>query len=291
MPALSKVLHAAVGESPAPALPVVKWAGGKRALVPGLRALLPPRWNTYIEPFLGGAAMFLAVCTGPALLGDANRDLIEMYKAIRDEPAAVMSELDRLQPHVLDKDYYYLVRAQQAAQLPAAARAARLIYLNKTCYNGLYRVNRRGQFNVPFGRYPAPPGLYQRDNLLAVSRALSLATLMCADFEECLAGARAGDFVYLDPPYLPLSATANFTKYTVNAFSPAEQQRLANVIHELTDRGCFVLISNSDTPMIRELFSGPRYRIEVMQASRNINSDVRGRNKVSELAIRNYDLE
>lgn len=266
--------------------PVVKWAGGKRALRGPLLALAPAAFGTYYEPFLGGAALFLALSPARAVLSDANCDLIAMYEAVRDAPARVVELLETMQPHVLDEAYYYEVRAKDPARLTAEERAARFIFLNKTCYNGLYRVNRRGQFNVPFGRYATPPALFSRANVEQVARRLRRATLRCGDFEEALADAGAGDFVYLDPPYMPLTPTANFTKYTRGAFGSAEQRRLAEVVHQLTARGCRVLLSNSDTPVIRELYA--RYAIDVVYAPRNINSDTQGRGRIAELAIRNY---
>ncbi|HWO94293.1 MAG TPA: Dam family site-specific DNA-(adenine-N6)-methyltransferase, partial [Dehalococcoidia bacterium] len=165
--------------------PLVKWAGGKSsALAPILASAgtLPGHDGTYFEPFLGGAAAFLAIAPSRAVLSDTNAELIAMYEAVRDEPEALMRELDALQPYVADREYYYAERARAPQAMSRARAAARFIYLNKTCYNGLYRVNRRGQFNVPFGRYTTPPRLYDRENLLAVSAALGAAELVCADY-------------------------------------------------------------------------------------------------------------
>lgn len=268
--------------------PVVKWAGGKRSLRQELRALAPPRFTRFYEPFLGGAAFFLSLAPGSAVLSDANGELIELYRAIRDAPGAVMAALDRLRPRVLEEAFYYETRAVAPASLPPAERAARFIYLNKTCYNGLYRVNRAGRFNVPFGRYSTPPALYNRANMLRVAELLGRAELRCNDFEAALAGAAGGDFVYLDPPYVPLSATASFTQYTTDAFTLEDQRRLAATVHELTARGCRVLLSNSDTRLVRQLYAG--YHIDVLHAPRSINSDAGGRQRIPELAIRNYRL-
>lgn len=271
------------------ARPLVKWAGGKRSLIRQLQRFVPPRLGTYYEPFLGGAAFFFALAPTPAVIGDSNADLIALYEAVRDYPEAVIEALDRVQPRVLEADFYYRVRAQVAEALEPPARAARFIYLNKTCYNGLYRVNRAGQFNVPFGRYARPPALYARDNLLSASRLLAAAELRCSDFEATLSAARAGDFVYLDPPYAPLTRTANFTRYTVESFEDGEQRRLARCVRDLDARGCLVLLSNSDTPAIRALYRG--FRMEVVHAPRNINSDATARGRIPELAIANYDLQ
>jgi DNA adenine methylase len=251
-----------------------------------LLPLVPRQYTAYHEPFLGGGTFFLALAPRRAVLADANHELMEMYAVVRDEPRGLMAALDAMQPHALDEAYFYTTRGQDPKQLSPVARAARFIYLNKTCYNGLYRVNRKGEFNVPFGRYAQPPRLYDRENLLLVARLLKRAELRCVDFEAALADAAAGDFVYLDPPYMPLTATANFTKYTSGAFGIEDQRRLAGVVRDLDRRGCGVLLSNSDTPLIRELYAG--LRLDVVYAPRNINSDARGRSRIAELAIRNY---
>jgi DNA adenine methylase len=266
--------------------PVIKWAGGKRHLRQQLLRLAPRSYRCFYEPFLGGAAFFLALAPPHAVLGDANQEVMQLYEAIRDDPDAVMVELDRMQPYVLDKAYYYHLRAISSESLTLAQRAARFIYLNKTCYNGLYRVNKAGQFNVPFGRYKTPPRLYDRANLLRVSQLLRRAVLRCADFAHVLADARQEDFIYLDPPYVPLSPTSSFTRYTKDSFAIEDQYRLAKTVRELTDRGCYILLSNSDTPLVRELYAG--YYVDEVYAPRNINSDINGRRRIRELAIRNY---
>jgi DNA adenine methylase len=268
------------------AAPVVKWAGGKRSLFKQLLALSPHRFKRFYEPFLGGGGFFLSLAPAQAVIGDANPDLIQLYRAIRDDPQVVMAALDELQPRVQDREHYYQVRAQDPAALSAAEQAARFIYLNKTCYNGLYRVNRQGRFNVPFGRYVTPPQLYGRQNFERVASLLRRAEIRCGDFEEILADAGAGDFAYLDPPYVPLTATARFTSYTSGSFGEGDQRRLAETIHALTDRGCRILLSNSDTPFVRELYAS--YDIQIVLAPRSINSDAAGRNRIPELAILNF---
>lgn len=268
--------------------PVIKWAGGKRSLRVALLALAPPTYSTFYEPFLGGAAFFLALSPQAAVLGDANCELVFLYQAIRDEPRAVMDALDATKDRTLDEEFFYATRAILPETLSLVDRAARFIYLNKTCYNGLYRVNSRGQFNVPFGRYATRPGLYNRENLLRVSCMLRAATLRCGDFAEVLADAGEGDFVYLDPPYVPLTPTASFTRYTKGNFGLADQQRLAQTVRDLDARGCRVLLSNSDTPLVRELYAG--FHLDEVYAPRNINSDPTARHKIRELAIRNYPL-
>jgi DNA adenine methylase len=201
-----------------------------------------------------------------------------------------MSALDDLQPQELsDEDFYYRLREVDPDSCTPHERAARFIYLNKTCYNGLYRVNRKGQFNVPFGRYAIRPGLYNRQNVLHVSNLLRFADLECGDFTAILRHAGSGDFVYLDPPYVPLNQTASFTRYTKGDFGEDDQRRLAQTVHELTERGCQILLSNSETRLTRELYGGHQYHIDVVYAPRNINSDGNSRHKIPELAIRNYN--
>jgi DNA adenine methylase len=273
------------------ALPVVKWAGGKRSIIPDLLRFVPRGYNNYYEPFLGGAAFFLALTPRPshAVLADANGDLIDMYRAVRDEPDAVMEALERRDPYVQDADYFYRERRVQPSTLTLPERAARFIYLNKTCYNGLYRVNKAGQFNVPFGRYTTKPMLYQRANIERVSKLLKGADLHCDDFETVLTDVQCGDFVYVDPPYVPLTETANFTKYTSGSFGSADQRRLADAVRRLHDRGCKILISNSDTPLVRELYAG--FEMHTVYAPRQINSDVTGRKRIAELVIRTYPVD
>jgi DNA adenine methylase len=199
---------------------------------------------------------------------------------VRDAPAVLMETLDAI-PY--GRDQFYAVRAQEPAALGGVERAARFIYLNKTGFNGLYRVNRAGRFNVPFGRHARPPRLYDRDNLVAVSAALADVAIECAPFETVLPRARAGDFVYCDPPYHPLSPTARFTSYTEGAFSIADQRRLAAAARDLTRRGCAVVVSNSDTPEVRALYEG--FAIDRVLVSRPINSRADRRGAIGELLI------
>jgi DNA adenine methylase len=277
---------------PEVATPIVKWAGGKRSLRRQLLALIPPQFSNYFEPFMGGASFFLALASVQeithAVVNDANCELVKLYEMVRDHPETLMLELDRLQIYVLDEQFYYVYRNIDLESLSPVQRAARFVYLNKTCYNGLYRVNQRGQFNVPFGRYSSPPSLYNRANMVRVAGILRRAQLDCGDFTESLKSAGTGDFVYLDPPYVPLTTTASFTRYTRGDFDAGDQRRLANTVHDLTERGCKVLLSNSETALVRELYSDARYDITVVYAPRNINSDSNSRQKIAELAIRNY---
>jgi len=220
-----------------------------------------------------------------AWLSDANAKLMDTYRAVRDEVEAVIAELPAF---VNDRGLYYEVRAWCHDELTPALGAARLIYLNKTCYNGLYRENRRGEFNVPFGRYKHPK-ICDADNLRAASGALRRAHLECHDFEKGVVLAEAGDFVYFDPPYDPLSATSSFTSYHEEGFGSDEQRRLARIFQELDRRGVYVMLSNSDTPLIRALYEG--YALEKVQAARPINSKADRRGKISEVIVRNYRNE
>lgn len=266
-----------------PPTPFVKWAGGKRQLLSAFRDLFPSSFGRYFEPFIGGGAVFLDLRPRRATLSDLNPELMNCWVTARDNPVALMRLLDA---HVYEQDYYYGVRSLRPEDLDPAERAARFIYLNKSCYNGLYRVNRKGQFNVPFGRYARPPQLYGRENIHRVSRLLKGVKLLCASFELAVASAKRGDFVYVDPPYQPLSKTAYFTSYTDGSFTKDDQKRLADVTRDLDRRGCLVAVSNSNTPYIRRLYSG--FRKEKVLANRAINSKASGRGKITELLITNY---
>jgi DNA adenine methylase len=266
--------------------PPLKWAGGKSQLLPTLEQFLPPSFNRYFEPFVGGGAMFFRLWSADhklsATLADANAELINCYKVIATDVDRLIEELKK---HKNDKDYFYAIRSLDTHTLDSYERAARLIYLNKTCFNGLYRVNSRGQFNVPFGSYKNPKTC-DEDNLRAVAAALRKADLKCALFAETLRGAKKDDFVYLDPPYQPISATSNFTGYTSLCFGEQDQKRLADAIKQLDKRGCYFMLSNSDNDLIRRLYKG--FKIETVQASRAINCRGDRRGKITELVVRNY---
>ncbi|MFO0750197.1 MAG: DNA adenine methylase [Myxococcota bacterium] len=265
--------------------PIVKWAGGKTRLLPELVSRMPSKreWTgRYFEPFMGGAALFMHLLPRNAQLTDMNAELVNLYEVVRDD---VESLVDDLRHHAHEREYYYAVRALDAARLGRIERASRFIFLNRTCFNGLYRVNRRGQFNVPFGRYDNP-NLCPEDRLRAVSRALADTAIAVADFEDAVADAKRGDFVYFDPPYVPLTRTANFTSYTAGDFGEGDQRRLADVVRRLGKRGVRCMLSNSDTPFTRELYAG--LRIEAVMAPRAISRAAETRRPVSELLVRTY---
>jgi len=265
------------------ARPILKWAGGKGQLLAELLARVPREIGTYHEPFVGGGALFFELWSRGrirhAVLSDVNRELIETYETVRDGVEGVIRRLAR---HHNEKEHFYKVRAQDPRRLSRAARAARLIYLNKTCFNGLYRVNSRGQFNVPFGDNPRA-NYCDAEALRAASRTFRDADLRCETFEAVHDRAEPGDFVYFDPPYQPLSKTASFTAYARDGFGEAEQRHLAEVFRTLAGRGVHVLLSNSDTPWVRHLYRD--HRIGVVHASRAINSKADRRGAITELLV------
>jgi DNA adenine methylase len=268
------------------ARPFLKWAGGKSRLISDYEPYLPPveTIRHYFEPFIGSAALFFHLQPAQALLADCNRKLIEVYEVVRDD---VDSLIAALQPHKNEKKYYYRVRAQDPRSLDKVERAARIIYMNKTCYNGLYRENQQGEFNVPFGRYKRPR-ICDEPRLRAASSALQGVELCAGDFGEAVAGAGVGDFVYFDPPYVPLNATSNFTSYSRFGFDAHDHRRLARTIATLTARDCRVMLSNSAAPLVYELYDRAEYRLHEIEARRNINSKANGRGPVTELLILNY---
>lgn len=267
--------------------PVLKWAGGKQQLISQFEPLLPRSIDHYYEPFAGSAAVFFHLCASrpgfSATLTDINGELIRTYVAIRDEVDVLIEKLGRLRAKH-EKKQYLKVRAQQPSELSDVDAAARFIYLNKTCFNGLYRVNSRGLFNVPMGSY-RQPRIFDEDNLRAVSAVLQDVTIRVAHFSECLQ-TPSGGFVYFDPPYVPLSSTANFTSYTKEPFGEQQQQELAAVAQELDAKGVRFLLSNSDTEVVRSLYK--EFRIDTVLARRAINSRADGRGAISEVIVRNY---
>ena len=266
-------------------VPVLKWAGGKGRLLPQYEPFFPVSFNRYFEPFLGSGAVFFHLRHRypklKAILSDTNAELIHFYTVLRDQLEPLIAKLEE---HAANhcSDYYYEVRAQQPEELSEVERAARLGYLNKTCYNGLYRVNSKGKFNVPVGRYKKP-SICNRPKLEAASQALKKAELKVTPFEKVLRRARAGDLVYFDPPYEPLNRTSSFTSYTRDSFSAEDQARLSVVFRKLNERGVWVMLSNSTAPLIRDLYSS--FEIHEVDAHRFINSKANKRNKIKELLI------
>ncbi len=274
--------------APRAAAPIVKWAGGKTRVLRHLLAYMPA-WAAsmrHVEPFAGGAALFFARAPKRAILADINPALMDLYAVVRDSLDELIVELARLAaPH--DEAHYYRVRERYNEErgVRDVRQAARFLYLNRTCFNGLHRVNRRGEFNVPVGRYTRPrildaPALHRARELLSKTE------LRSDCFEGTLASVGANDFVYLDPPYEPRSRTASFTAYTESGFGPGDQRRLRDVFDELTRRGVACMLSNSDTAQMRALYR--RYRLESIDAPRSLSSSARTRGVVRELVVRNY---
>ncbi|GMR23291.1 MAG: DNA adenine methylase [Acidobacteriota bacterium] len=275
--------------SPPDPHPFVKWAGGKGSLLGAVAGRIPKdrTFRRYVEPFVGAGAMFFWMRRSyPGLscaIADSNEELMGAYRAIRDHAGDVLAKLET---HAMmhGAEHFYAVRSR----VPHAPieRAARFIYLNRTCYNGLYRVNRKGEFNVPIGRYENPK-IVDRQNLLAVATTLANTELHTRDFGAITATCGAGDLVYLDPPYDPLSETSHFTSYTRDGFGRPEQERLAQAFEAMVARGASVILSNSDTDLIRKLYTGltPAPVIDEVEVPRSINSKARSRGKIKELLI------
>jgi DNA adenine methylase len=279
--------------------PFVKWAGGKGQLLPELNKMLPGQFNTYFEPFLGGGAMFFYLMSKgmrfSAYLSDINVELITAYRAVKDNVKEVIrllqtyeTEYKKYPPYSKEQQEYYFQLRNARNNIKSRSEieiAALLIALNKTCFNGLYRVNRRGEFNVPPGKYENPL-ICDSSNLENVSDALTGATILTDDYRNVTQSAQKGDFIYFDPPYQPLNSTSYFTAYTKDGFDDRDQSQLADIFRKLADKGCLVLLSNSDTPYIRELYSG--FRIKEVNVQRAINCRGSKRAGHKELLICNY---
>lgn len=268
--------------------PFLKWAGGKRQLIDEIRRHIPASFGTYYEPFIGAGAVLFALRPEVAVVNDINHELVNCYHVIQD---SLDELLEDLQTHSNDKDYYYKLRdldlTRKYNKLTPVQRASRLIYLNKTCFNGLFRVNSSGHFNVPYGRYKNPK-ILNEPVLRAVHDYLAShqVTILNTDFEKAVAEANPKDFIYFDPPYDPVSTTSSFTGYSHNGFGKEEQIRLQQVFTRLADKGCYVLLSNSATDFIMDLYRD--FSIHVVAATRNINSVATGRGKIAEVLVTNY---
>lgn len=260
----------------------MKWAGGKRQLIPALMERMPTFEGRYIEPFLGGGALFFFMQPGRAVIQDSNEELIHCYQTVRDHPDALIERLGSLK---YSKEDYYRIRDEDPATLDAVYRAARTMYLNRTGFNGLYRVNSKGKFNVPMGRY-SNPKICDEKNIRACAQLLAGADIAAASYTTVLEKVRRGDFVYLDPPYIPLSKTANFTSYQQGGFSMDDQEALAQLFHRLTDKGVYAMLSNSDVKWMHDTYAG--YVVHRVKAARHVNRNVHDRGLVSEVIVTNY---
>jgi DNA adenine methylase len=272
------------------AKPFLKWAGGKQQLLAQYEAYFPTDFRRYFEPFVGGGAVFFYLWNAERLdqvfLFDNNEELINTYQVVRHKLDELVDVL-AVHKEKHDREYYYKIRSldRQDVVLSDVERAARTLYLNKTCYNGLYRVNSKGQFNVPMGSYKNPRILHEH-TLRAASAALQNACVEVRDFRTVVDLAQARDFFYFDPPYDPVSKTASFTGYTAGSFRDEDQRALADVFARLAEKDCLCMLSNSHTPFILHLYQD--FRIETVQANRAINSDAGGRGSVQEVVVLNY---
>ena len=262
--------------------PFLKWAGGKRSIIEELKKRMPKKFGDYYEPFVGGGALFFEIQPAKSHLSDANADLIITYRTIQKEPHKLITLLKEHQQNH-NQEYYYKIRSQHMLS-DDIERAARMIYLNKTCFNGLWRVNRKGEFNVPMGSY-IKPGICQEENILACSTVLKHAKLEIKNYLTIKP--KAGDFVYFDPPYHPVNETS-FTAYSSSDFSEKDQAELAEFCKELHKKKVHVMISNSNTTFIRELYASPFFKTGIVNAPRPVNSKASGRSAVEEVLITNY---
>ncbi len=266
--------------------PFVKWAGGKRQLIPQMDKYLPKKYNKYIEPFIGGGALFFYLLPKKAILIDINNDLINVYNVIKNKVSELIKSLKK---HKNEKDYFYKIRSIDREpsvfnNWSDIEKASRIVYMNKCCYNGLYRVNSKGQFNAPFGKYKNPK-ICDIENLIVVYKILKNVSLINSSFEKCLDFAEKDDFIYFDPPYVPISESANFTSYTKGNFGKEDQITLFNVFETLNKRGCKVMLSNSYCDFILDLYKD--YQITILKAKRAINSDASKRGQIKEVLITN----
>lgn len=273
--------------------PFVKWAGGKRQLIPILNQNLPESFGTYYEPFLGGGALLFHILTDKngqkCSISDLNSDLVLAYTTIRDRIDTLITSLKNHEKNYQkdSESYYYSIRESNPRS--EIEKTSRLIFLNRTCFNGLYRVNSKGKFNVPLGKY-SNPNIVNEENIRAVSHILqsSRTAIKCRDFEAVLRDAKKGDLIYFDPPYQPVSATSNFTSYTTKDFTYDDLTRLAELCLKLDSRGCNVLLSNSDSQEVADIFAKNPWKITRISANRSINSNSKKRTGHFELLIKNY---
>lgn len=270
--------------------PVLKWVGGKRQLLPEIEKYIPKNYKAYYEPFLGGGAVLFHVQPRIAIVNDVNSELINMYLVIKNDVESLIEELKK---HENTPDYFYTIREldrnkDEYEQLSPIEKASRIIYLNKTCYNGLFRVNSAGEFNTPFGGYKNP-NIVNEVVLRAVSNYFNNSEVVFnnGDFAEAVQSAKKGSFVYFDPPYDPISVSSSFTGYDKGGFDRHEQIRLKELCDELNTKGVKFLLSNSKTDFIMDLYRG--YKIEIVKAKRAINSNGALRGEIDEVLIRNYE--
>lgn len=273
--------------------PFLKWVGGKGKLIPELSKYYPESFNKYFEPFVGGGAMFFSANAPKAHINDMNSVLICAYKHIRDDVEKLINELDTLQefywdlPDIESKKELYLEKRSVFNELKndEFEKTVLLIFLNKTCFNGMYRENSKGGFNVPFGKHQKPT-ISDSINLRNVSKSLKNVEITSGSYEEAIKKAKKGDFIYFDPPYQPLNPTSSFTSYQAGGFDVEDQKKLRDAFKNLSDKGCYVMLSNSNSPIILELYKD--FEIHEIMAARSINSVGSGRGKIVEVLVTNY---
>ncbi len=268
---------------------MIKWVGGKRQLIQELKCRMPTNYKRYFEPFIGGGALYFDLKPKKSLINDYNSELTNLYSTVRDNPLEL---IDSLSKHKNEPAYYYEIRAfdrdkKKFTALSNIERASRLIYLNKTGYNGLYRVNSKGEYNVPYGRYKNP-SYCEPENIMACSELLKDTEITNEDFDSIREKVQENDFVYLDPPYVPLNTTSNFTAYTDKGFDKQMQFRLRDLCDHIHAKGAYFMLSNSSADFVYELFKSDVYKIHEVSANRNVNSKASGRGKVKEVIITNY---
>lgn len=270
--------------------PITKWVGGKRQLLPSLQELMPEKYNHYFEPFIGGGALLFSLAPKHATINDFNTDLINLYQVVKSNPNELLSLLQE-HSEKNTKDYYLEVRgldrSDRINELSNVEKAARILYMLKVDFNGMYRVNSKNQFNVPYGRYKNP-NIADSDTILNVSRYFNSSNIeiLSGDFENAVKNAKRDDLVYFDPPYVPVNETSSFTSYTSDGFNYNEQVRLRNLFFRLSNKGIKVMLSNSDVDIVRDLYK--EANIHSVQANRFINSVGTKRGKVGEVIITNY---
>ena len=270
--------------------PILKWVGGKRQLLNEIKKYIPEKINTYFEPFIGGAAVLLELEPKKAVINDVNLELSNLYKVVKEKHKELIKELENHKKNH-SEDYYYKIRKwdreEDYKKKSDIEKAARFIYLNKTCFNGLWRVNSKGQNNVPSGKYKNP-NILDKERIEELHKYLkdNDIKILNGDFEECVKNAEEGDFVYFDPPYMPLSKTSNFTDYSTDGFDEKDQIRLKKICDELNKKKVKFLLSNSNCDFIKDLYKD--YNIEIVNATRMINSDATKRGNVEEVLIKNY---
>ena len=269
--------------------PILKWAGGKRQLLSEIKNHLPKDYSTYYEPFFGGGAVLFTIQPRRAIISDINKDLILTYNVVKNNSTQLIESLKK---HENTSEYFYELRdkdrdSSEYQNMSDVEKASRLIYLNKTCYNGLFRVNSLGHFNTPFANYKNP-NIVNEDMIKNVSAYFnqSVIKILNLDFERTVRNAQKGDFIYFDPPYDPVSDTSSFTGYNQNGFSRSDQERLKKLCDKLNNKGVYFLLSNSATQFIKELYKD--YEISIVNAKRNVNSKGNGRGFVEEVLVRNY---